>query len=322
MNQQSKKRQQEMARMKWDIEQLPPLPYPTSTDARPRSSGTFITRAKDNVENCNYLTQMHRSFLLKYMTSSEESIMNEKYRLAGADVERFVSSFIHTLLSRRKGGINCFCVLQIGFIPTNLELIQFWTLQSSKFCHIPVRIGKGRGSHLIGVSMAMKQRKIYVYDSHKLYGKSKVTCPNIIIEVDSDTFHGTDASLFGHGSNTTKGEKFHVLEQLYDTLLEVEEACDSNPHNLSWRICLVNSFMYQENEVDCGAFVCFFFECLSRKINLNVGTGDRGFILNDYREFIAYSCCVHRIQLKINRNRGGVGYRIGKEAATRVTQKK
>ena len=54
---------------------------------------------------------------------------------------------------------------------------------------------------------------------------------------------------------------------------------------------MVKSFMCQENDVDCGAFVCFFFDCLSRDVKLNAGRNqDRGVKMDMNREWIKLSC--------------------------------
>ena len=72
---------------------------------------------------------------------------------------------------------------------------------------------------------------------------------------------------------------------------------------------MVKSFLCQVNDVDCGAFVCFFFDCLSRDVKLNAGQNqDRGEKMDMYQECIALSCCVNRmnssIKKKDNRPRG------------------
>ena len=53
------------------------------------------------------------------------------------------------------------------------------------------------------------------------------------------------------------------------------------------------------NNVDCGTFLCFFFDFLSRGINLTTGNNPQEDIhkcleIGSYHEWIALSCCLNR----------------------------
>ena len=55
---------------------------------------------------------------------------------------------------------------------------------------------------------------------------------------------------------------------------------------MEWRIEIVNTFVNQVNDKDCGVLVAFFFECISRKINFC--NKQKGVSTDKYREWMAF----------------------------------
>mmetsp|Transcript_9185 Transcript_9185/g.20750 ORF Transcript_9185/g.20750 Transcript_9185/m.20750 type:complete len:115 (+) Transcript_9185:3-347(+) len=85
------------------------------------------------------------------------------------------------------------------------------------------------------------------------------------------------------------------IRKICDEVLKMESSCGTNPFNFPWKIRIVNSFFFQQNNVDGGIFACYYFDCLSRGIKLNVGHNDGSMEIDNYRKWVAFSCCIRRM---------------------------
>ena len=90
-------------------------------------------------------------------------------------------------------------------------------------------------------------------------------------------------------------------------VLELEEKKNTNAFNMVWRIHLVYDLVYEENDVDCGVFVCYFFECLSIGVKLSTGTmlDVCGHNISVYHKLLAFCYCAGKYFV-IERNSGTV----------------
>ena len=212
----------------------------------------------------------------------------------------FVESFKHTTFKGIKGGNNSIAVEYELLHSSHEEAMKFWRHPGKKWMHVPILLGRGERAHYISVSIAKNRRRLYLFNSAKRQGRSAVT-DDIDIVLDNKTFEHVETGEIRDDS----GRYMHLLgvrelQNICDTVVNLSEQCKTNPHSLSWNICIVNSFFHQENDVDCGIFVCFFFDCLSRGINLktrnnNQGDIGKGLKIGSYREWIAFSCCLNRL---------------------------
>ena len=295
-------------KMKRALLNLPAPPYPASAELQPRSSnGKRMARSKANVDNANFMSAAHRRLFSDFKSTDEANIMDTAHRLSTVDIISYVQSFEYLLLRERQGRSNSMSVSTECFTSMQPEIIKFWNLRGGKFIHLPVIVGRGRTSHLVGVSVAPKQRRIFVYDPRKLYGSKAMKMEDTIESLNNNSFRNEELH-FSNGE-VLRGAVAKAIQHIFNEASKLDSNCNPNSYGIVWRIHMVNSFMYQENDVDCGAFVCFFFDCLSRDVKLNAGRNqDRGVKMDIYREWIAFSCCVNRmhssIKKKDNRPRG------------------
>ena len=131
------------------------------------SNGKRMARSKANVDNANFMSAALRRLFLDFKSKVEGNIMDTTHCLSTADIISYVQSFEHLLLRKIKGGSNSMSVSTECSTCVQPEVIKFWNLWGRGFIHLPVIVGCGRTSHFMSVSVAPKQRRIFVYDPRK-----------------------------------------------------------------------------------------------------------------------------------------------------------
>jgi len=121
--------------------------------------------------------------------------------------------------------------------------------------HIPIHIGK---KHWFGVSVLPDSRTIRVYDSCTKYaGKNR---NNISGPCDKLTKKGMKEL----GIKERIGD---ILSDIHTKCCELDEAKEGRM-KFGWKFEVVNDFIYQQNAVDCGVFVCLFFDLVTKNVTL------------------------------------------------------
>ena len=250
------------------------------------SNGKRMARSRANVDNANFMSAALRRLFSDFKSTDEANIMDTAHCLSTADIISYVQSFEHLLLRKRKGGSNSMSVSTECFTSMQPEVIKFWNLWGEKFIHLPVIVGRGRTSHLMSVSVASKQRRIFVYDPRMRYGSKAMEMIDTIEQLDNNSFRNEEYHFRNYERSFGK-----INTTYFNEASKLESNYNPTSYGIVWRIHIVKSFMCQENDVDCGAFVCFFFDCLSRDVKLNAGRNqDRGVKMDMNREWIEFSC--------------------------------
>jgi hypothetical protein len=182
-------------------------------------------------------------------------------------------------------------------------LRRFWLDKFGQYIFIPLLVGR----HFVAAAVAIKQRKIYFYDPGKDYGLRSATLmeKDILAPLQELTFDTTDENnpkIFHRGNVVCQSDVVPDLKIICEQALAIDNHCNPRPNpgepDKRWRFQFVNEFLYQENDVDCGLFVCFFFECVARRIKLTVRKNthlSRGTQLEEYRKWVAFSTCYGRM---------------------------
>ena len=283
--------------------------YPTAKQPRPRQDkGALIPRARGNIQSSNGITETEREFVRQYLNNLDKKkqlslhqVLNRvlgKKGIDTAEISMYVKSFQYTFLAERKYKSNCITIHSstadsTPFSKHNDTVQTFWKNNKKSHCHIPVLVGKTKTSHLFGISVDKNKKKIFVYDSKSRKTRKATDEPNIVIQL-SDNDYKQKISL-----NNVSGPE--VIKMICEEVLSIElDKYAELKWNQSkvkemWKLHIINDFFQQQNHIDCGIFVCYFFECISRGINLVVkrkGEDNISMDLKQYREWVAYSLVI------------------------------
>ena len=126
------------------------------------------------------------------------------------------------------------------------EVIKFWNLWGRGFIHLPVIVGCGRTSHFMSVSVAPKQRRIFVYDPRKRHDvrrwKWQIPSSNSTIIL---------SGMRNIISKIMRGASAKSIQHIFNVASKLESNCNPTSYGIVWRIHMIKSFMCQENDVDC-----------------------------------------------------------------------
>lgn len=263
--------------------------------------GLYRKRWKDN-EHIR-LTAEQLNFFDKNGSDFERSILEHTVLLNTSVITQYVQSFDDTFFSV-KGAKSCdsmSCGL-MDFHVSNESLVKFWKKSYSSrrksFCHVPVRTGQGKGKHLVGVTIDIPKRKLCVYNPNRRYTRKSDVDDQEIAMVEFIRRNNSQQEM-GDGFRFNNVATPQAIIKLYKAIIEIQRGLNREQHNVGqkWRLEIINSFIQQDNAIECGIFVCFFFECISRGVNVNLGKRNaRQMQLGHRRQWIAFSLCVARIQ--------------------------
>ena len=269
--------------------------YPTKQQPQP-----FFSRAIDAITSGNNITESQRDFLNRNSHGYTTRIQHN--RLHPEDITNYVESFLYTFHQRRQGGANSIGVPFASFNAKNEKVVELWKDPKGFSVHVPICYGRGRNTHFAAVSVAKGQRMIYVYNPGKTSRRNTADLTYNLLDVvhnkKQKSIKGKPCIIKNYGRETTKKENDNFLRgdlgnfvyEIYIQSLDLDKQCGRI--KLPWRLEVINSFLYQTNDQDCGVLVSFFFECVSRKIkfhNIAEGVVDT----KKYREWMAYCVLVH-----------------------------
>ena len=256
---------------------------------------------------------------------SKELLEHKRQKLTDCDIMNFTNSFKHTHNYGQqyvKGGVMG-QTAHTFMVPKNKTLEKFWGADSSRFCFIPILFGPRRTAHFVGVAIHLQQRKFYVYNSSKVRPPREATkrmktvpedeqmkpvpedeqmkpVQEDFVYMDELKFHPTHIET-QDGKEFLSGSFASSLQQMFGRAVELDKKC--RKAEIRWRMKRINSFFRQESDVDCGAFVCFFFHAMALGLPVettkipSVGVLDAAHRrdLKNFREWIAFSICVKDI---------------------------
>ena len=240
-----------------------------------------------------------KKWLLQFGDEKSKLVLNSKeQRLSDVDIVDSVNSFKFT---HNHGEEEVMGRTVDEFCSSSKALKKFWGSTSSRFCFIPVCFGRGFGAHFVGVAIHITQRKIYVYNSRRVWGRRSTTDEPVEDFVNfDDVFLNTRQGKVEtqDGKEVLSGAFVSVLKNLFDTAVQLDEEC--NKVKIKWRMKTINFFFRQQNDRDCGAFVCFFFHAMTlglpvETMKLPPQSKVVHCELNPFREWIAFSMCVNNI---------------------------
>lgn len=196
--------------------------------------------------------KLQKDILLKCGTSEELSILNSKQKkFYPGVVLSFVTSFQHT-----HGNLWSFAVEEKSFSHTNQHLVRFWSARSSRYCHVLLQAGR----HYGGVAISLMKRELLFFDPKKVYDNTRNSRGVNGLVMSLDQFRG-DTLIDKKGETILKGATVKKFGSLCNKIVQLEKNCCRV--QLPWRIRVVNSFIHQINDFDCGPSVCFFFQTVS-----------------------------------------------------------
>lgn len=264
--------------------------------------------------------------LTAYMDSSEfnnrpyqsKDLRNIDCKLSVSDIVWYVLSFLYTHCdgypNKSKTIVMDERTIELSSSKDKYlqYLLKAWKNEKTAFLHVPVLMGKN--VHLAGLTVEIQKRRIIFYDSKKMYGGGQLTnieglmgqmkmtyCKSndkwddllaSDVEALGDKLKGWE-SLFANGREQQK------YDLTRDKILFVYKKClqldkESGRLTCPWSFTIVNDFIKQENDVDCGVFVCYFFHCKSMRVDTKMEKycRDHGFKLGQLRQWIAFSILV------------------------------
>ena len=309
------------SKLKSPPEQMKQFSLPTASQPRPRhqDKGLFIPRSRANVKNCNDMTDDDRKYTERFIENFEKKDAIIKQSLlrvskpkftTTADIECYIKSFQYTFFAKRKFKSNTIVVDSFSFHSESDDIQKYWKDSKMKCCHILVIVGKKKITHLFGISINKNTKKIHVYDS-KFRKTRKANVTNHEIKLCDKDWKEQILQLKNVNSleviKNVCEEVLHIEQQSntqwangkeYTIAKKKKDGEEENIHfklPYEWKVVFINNFLQQQNNVDCGIFVCYFFECLSRDINL-VGKykgEDNSYNISmdlaKYRDWVAYS---------------------------------
>jgi hypothetical protein len=308
------------------LKELPPLSNPSSQPRAQKGKGRFINRCTFCITSCNGVTDSHMRWLNRHGIATELNVTRGQ-KLDILDIVAYGNSFGYAFFpckKRKRNRSNSVTMLVSGFASSCCveaiqrkqtgesppeghccqvvnRLIRLWLDKFSQYIFIPLLVGKvKRSRHFVAAAVAIKQRKIYFYDSAKVYGLRSATTveKDILVPLRELTF--AKGTIYHQGKVIVRSDAVPDLKIISEQALAIDDHCNPRPNpdepDKRWRFQFVNEFVYQENDVECGLFVCFFFECVARRIKLTVRKNiDRGAKLDDYRKWVAFSTCYGRM---------------------------
>lgn len=227
------------------------------------------------------LSEEQRKFLDKEGSSRELELLEGK-KMSVDHIISYVNSFKETFFHASKQKCNSISCNIDGFCDT-MNNILTGSNQKITYCHIPIQIGKGRGRHIVGVTVALLKKKVIIYDPKKRYSRSSSTDKDQITSV----------------GNYLNDKKTNC--EIWSAVDKIQKAIKERMGKLQlgmrmWRVETINEWLQQCNATDCGVFVSFFFECIASgtKLKLSAKKVDPTEDLSHRREWIAFSLCVGR----------------------------
>ena len=205
------------------------------------------------------------TFLPKWIQNSTRRLSSnkEKYLLSQTDdnIVRVLGNnrlilddllwYADSLHGGRKD--KCLGVRKECFHAKTAAIVKVW--ETYKYIHIPVNI---RNTHWIGVTVLPLRQKIKMYDSSTRYGgRNRVN------------ISGPCNSLLNEAGVKELGIKEFmgtILADINKRCMEIDEA--TGKLKLAWNFEVVNDFIYQQNSVDCGVFVCLFFDLVTKNVKM------------------------------------------------------
>lgn len=300
---------------------------PNERDARGRFKRRLSQReCLHDGHPCNVIDERHKKFAEKHM-EEDELRMYRSGTIKSEDILSFVDSWGTTYFGKRRGGLNCHCNSEQLFDANNDAIKRKWKDPLKLFYHIVVHHGR----HFYGISLDKQNRIMYVYDPKIDYNLRSATrtrkrardkCHGVIKSSKTYRWDLNEEELEGGAirANLTAEHYLEKIKRVYRNvrLLEGDSRgirrtkCEGESIEErigycrdQWSIELVKEFYCQQNDYDCGAFTALFFECLSRGCSLVAGESavGRKIDLDKYRKWMAFSCCVHRMQKTIKQER-------------------
>ena len=303
------------------LKELPPLSNPSSQPRAQKGKGIFINKCTFCITSCNGLTDSHMRWLNRHGLATELNVIRGQ-KLDILDIVAYGNSFGYAFFPSKKGKRNrsnsvtmlvsgfassC-CVEAIqrkqtgGSLPEGHRcrvinhLNQLWLDKFKQFIFIPLLVGR----HFVAAAVAIKQRKIYLFNSAKDYRLRSATTAEKDVLFPLQGLIFANQQIFHQGKVILQSDAVPFLKIISEQSVAIDNHCNPRPNpdepDERWRFQFVNEFVYQENDVECGLFVCFFFECVARRIKLTIRKNiHRGVKLNDYRKWVAFSTCYGRM---------------------------
>ena len=254
----------------------------TKTTKIPVGSRGFMSKWRSSIP---ILTPVQEYFLKHNMNKGLQHIVNGKW-LHLNDILWYVESFPFTYFSVDKKKSNSIVIPEDIFLSTSKFLKSVWETGKYGYCHVPIHDVR----HFDGITVEIGKRNILFYDPKKRYGKAGKNIEGTIDVLQSESkWESLLSKLNGKNKWSTAQNK---ILKIYNVIEIIEQELHRAQHR-KWTFRIVNEFLYQENDIDCGVFVCFFFACVSRKIKTKVENGCVcGYNLFDLRPWIAYSVLI------------------------------
>lgn len=248
------------------------------------------------------------NLLMQFGTEYEKAIFNNKStKFYEGDIKNFVNSFQFTHDKKTK----VYCAYQDQFSQDkcrhdNNIINVLGDTTKSQYCFVPVQLGRGRQSHFVGIVISVMSRKIIMYNPRKKYdirGENGEDNSGLF-EIDSLKF-GDKKLVDVRGNVILDGPMVNILKSIHKKILYVQNKLKTVP--VKWRVQLAKNFISQQNDTDCGAFVCFFFQTVAlgnpvvlKKTKLDCKESDKYSYLDErkldnFREWMAFSIFIRRI---------------------------
>ena len=218
-----------------------------------------------------------KKYLEKNMTEDVRYIINGG-KLRTNDIVWFAEGLQHLRGGGNRGEWRSCGLWLHDFNAGNKALGKQWA--NITRINIPVNVKK---KHFHAIVIGPQNRKIWYYDSRTRYGnRNGENISGDVSDLNIDEWQ----------------QKFRGLsEQVRASLMDVHCKClaldkAAGRHvPIRWRFEVVNDFIYQQNDIDCGVFVCLLFDVLATGMNvLPPGGGQDGKMDIGYmRPWIAYT---------------------------------
>lgn len=255
-------------------------------------------------------SNLQKSWVTKFGNTDEKDMMQNKSKKLNLNhILIFIKSFelTHNKQQGKVYGAHQSIFLDKDGIDPGLA--NFWGATKSKYIFIPILYGLKGQSHFAAVALSLKKRIIQIYNSKKIYGGRRKRAGDDIdglIEMDALVFKNQKV-VDKEGKEILNGPETNFVHTIYKKILLLEEQTKAVP--IKWRLQVVNKFISQQNNLDCGVFGCFFFQTvalgnpvilnLNLKNNQHVQDAKHTYLsepnLDNFREWVAYSMFIHRI---------------------------